>query len=326
MKKSYKEEELKKYFLFAVVFLLLFLSFKIIQPYLIIILSAFILAYLVLPLYNKLNKKLSARLSAVICVLLILAAVLLPLAGIVGGIINQASLIAENESLDSFVNQIEKFPLFSKFNINLDSLFEKITGLIVSLMSSALSYLPSLIVSLIVLIFGVYYILIGYDSLSKELKDYLPFEEKNKIAEEIDKSTRGIIYGSLLVAIIQFLVAAIGFYISGVDPYLFLSLLVFFLAFLPGFGPAVVWIPLAIYYGFVRNWFALVGVCITGVILSVYLDTILRTKILGEKSNINPFIMLIGILGGISVFGVFGFVIGPLILIYSVKILREYFR
>ena len=326
MKKRDNKEELKKYFLFGIIFLLLFLSFKIIQPYIIVIISSFILAYLLLPLYVKLNKKLNKNLSATICIMIILLAILLPLGGVVGGIINQTSGLVNNENVINFVNNIEEFPLLSKFNINLENLFEKGALSIVSLLASALSRIPSLIISLIVLIFGIYYILTNYEVLSNELKGYLPFQNKNQIAKEIDKSTKGIIYGSFLIAIIEFIVAGIGFYFSGVNSYLLLPFLVFFFAFIPGLGPTIVWVPLAIYYTFVGDWFTLIGAIITGLILSLYIVTMLRTKILGNKSNINPFIMLIGIFGGISFFGIFGFVIGPLILIYSLKILREYLK
>ncbi len=323
-KRSYNKEELRKYFLFGVIFLLLFLSFKIIQPYLIIIISAFILAYLIMPIYAKLNKKLNKNLSAVICISLILIAILIPFGGIVGSIINQSHNLVNSESVISFIKSIDSSPLFSKLNINIASLFEKGSLLVISLLSSALSYIPSLLISLIILVFGIYYTLINYDTLSSEIKGYLPFRDKNKIAKEIDESTKGIIYGSFLVSIIEFIVAGVGFYLSGVSSYLLLPLFIFFFAFIPGLGPTIVWVPLAIYYALIGNWFVLAGIIITGLILSIYIDTILRTKILGDKSNINPFIMLIGILGGISFFGIFGLVIGPLILIYSLKILREY--
>ena len=59
-------------------------------------------------------------------------------------------------------------------------------------------------------------------------------------------------------------------------------------------------------------------------ILSYFFDAILRFNIIGKKTKINPLIMLIGILGGIYVFGVFGFVIGPLILVYTLKIVQEF--
>jgi len=325
MKKGGHHEELRKYLFFATIFLLIFLSFKIIQPYIIIIISAFILSYLARPLYLKLNKKLNNNLSATICIILILLVVLIPLGGIIGGITNQAYGLIGNENFSGVLNKISSSPVLSKFNTNIDwpDIFEKGIFLLISLLSSAISYIPALIISLIVLIFGIYYILTNWDNLARELKDYLPFQDKIEISKEIDTSTKGIIYGSLLIAIIEFIVAGLGFYIFGVNLYFLLPSLIFFLAFIPGLGPTVVWVPLAIYYLFVKDWFTMVGVIITGVVLSLYIDIILRTKILGGKLKINSFIMLIGILGGISLFGIFGFILGPLVLIYSLKILRE---
>ena len=89
----------------------------------------------------------------------------------------------------------------------------------ISLFSSALSYIPSLIISVIVLVFGIYYILVNFDNLSTELKNYLPFQDKNKIAREIDESTKAIIHGAFLIAIIEFAIAVVGFYLSGVNSY-----------------------------------------------------------------------------------------------------------
>lgn len=64
-----------------------------------------------------------------------------------------------------------------------------------------------------------------------------------------------------------------------------------------------------------------IGVLITGLILST--DTILRPKIIGSVSNINSFIMLLGVLGGIALFGLLGFIIGPVVLVFSIKLLKE---
>ena len=284
------------------------------------------MAYLIRPIYIKVNKKLSKSLSAVVCIAIILIVILLPLGGIAGGIVNQSYGLLNNKNAVNFINNIGSFHLLSKFNINLNSLFEKGALFFISLFSSALSYIPSLIISVIVLVFGIYYILVNFDNLSTELKNYLPFQDKNKIAREIDESTKAIIHGAFLIAIIEFAIAVVGFYLSGVNSYFLPPLLIFFFAFIPGLGPTIIWITLAIYYAFTNNWATLVGVIITGLVLSIYVDTILRTKILGNSSKINPFIILIGILGGISLFGIFGFIIGPLVLIYSLKILREYFK
>jgi|TARA_Y100000310_G_C20548374_1_gene746772 predicted PurR-regulated permease PerM len=323
MKIRADKKELRKYLFFGIIFILIFLSFKIIQPYLIILISAFILSYLIRPLYLKMNSKLSKSLSAITCILLIVLLIFLPLGGIIGGITNQAYALIEGETISSLSDKLSLLPFIENFNFDVGELIQKGTLFLVSLLVSSVSHIPSLIISLIVLLFGIYYILIEWDVLAYELRHYLPFKDKNKISKGLNVSTKGIVYGSLLIAIIEFAVSGIGFFLSGVNLYFLLPSLIFFFAFIPGLGPTVVWVPLALYYFFVGNWFTMTGVIIVGIILSLYVDTVLRTKILGGKAKINPFIMLVGILGGISLFGIFGFIIGPLILVYTIMILRE---
>jgi predicted PurR-regulated permease PerM len=103
---------------------------------------------------------------------------------------------------------------------------------------------------------------------------------------------------------------------------LFAGCLVFFFAFIPAIGPAFVWVPTLVYYLAIGDYFTAGGLIVLGFILSFLIDAVLRAKVLGEKSKINPLLMIVGILGGISVFGVFGFIIGPLVLLYTLEILQ----
>jgi len=64
------------------------------------------------------------------------------------------------------------------------------------------------------------------------------------------------------------------------------------------------------------------GVIVTGIILMVGIEFIFYTRFVGIKSRIHPFILLVGVFGGISVFGVFGFIIGPLLLANSIQLLQ----
>ena len=317
------KKQLKKFFFWGIVVILLFLSYIIIKSYIIPLISTFILSYLLLPIYKRLDKKIGKSLAAIVCVLLVLLIVIIPLGTIIAGITQQAYFTLGSDELSTVMDKISSINLIEKLNINLGALTEKGISFIITLLGSALSYLPSLLITLIIILFGIYYMLINWDYLLLELKEYLPFENKKQVGEEIKKSTNGLIYGSVLIAIIEFIIAIIGFYISGVSFYLLLPTLIFFLAFIPGLGPTVVWLPLALYYFLTGDYYTLIGVVITGVILSLAIDTILRPKLIGGKSNINPFIMLIGVLGGISVFGIFGFIIGPLILVYTLKIMQE---
>ena len=308
----------KKYIFWIIIAALVVLSFIIIKPFIIALVSAFILAYLTKPAFNYLTPKLGKTLSASLCIILVVLIIIFPLAIVIGGIINQASVSIKVETLKNIFKSISSFPLLEKFNIDIQTLTEKGLSLAFAAITKSVSYIPSLVLTLFVTLFGMYYILINWDYLATHLEEYIPFENKKRIRKEMAKITNTLIYGTLLIALIELIVAINGFLISGVGAYLVLSILVFFFAFIPGVGPAAIWVPTAIYYLFTRSYITATGVIITGLILSIYVDTLLRVKLLGSKTKINPLIMLVGILGGIALFGIFGFVIGPLILIYTI--------
>lgn len=307
----------------AIIAILIILSYLVIRPYLIPLISAFVLAYLTKPVYHKLNKTLGSALSAIICILLVIIIIIIPIGIIIGGIINQADKIIETGSLQLIINKISEYPLIQDLGLDLSTIGEKSIGILISLFTSITKYLPSLIISLIVVMFGIYYILTNWEKLAEELKKYIPFKNKDKISKELGEATNNIVYGAVLIALIEFAIAVGGFYISGVSPYFLLPTLIFFLAFFPGLGPTIIWVPMAVYYLFTKDYATAIGVIITGIILSFAIDAVLRSRIIGGKTKINPLIMLVGILGGISVFGIFGFIIGPLILVYTIKLIQE---
>lgn len=310
-------------FFLAIIAILIILSYLIIKPYLIPLISAFVLAYLTKPVYSKLVKTIGKSFSAIICILLVIIIIIIPIGIIIGGIVNQADRMLETGSLQSIINKVSEYPVIQDLGLDLSAIGEKSISIFISLFTSMTKYLPSLIISLIVVMFGIYYILTNWDFLASELKKYIPFKNKEKVSKELGKATNSIVYGAVLIALIEFAIAVAGFYLSGVSPYFLLPTLIFFLAFFPGLGPTIVWMPMSIYYFLTQNYFTAIGVLITGLILSFVIDAVLRSKIMGEKANINPLIMLVGILGGISVFGIFGFIIGPLILIYTLKLIQE---
>jgi len=316
-------KNLNEYIFWAIIVALIILSFFIVRPFLIPLISAFILAYLSLPLYNKLKKSIPKFLSAIICVILVMVIIILPLGTIATGITAQTSSALSQGNLKSLLQDFSKAPIIKSLNLDLSNLTENFLELTSSLIKSALSHLPSIIISLIIILFGMYYILISWDTLSLKLKEYLPFNNKKEIAKEISQITNTLVYGTIFIAMIEFIVSTLGFYLSGVPSFLLLSAIIFFFAFIPGLGPTIVWVPMALYYLITQNYFALAGVIITGLILSNYVDIILRAKVLGDRVKLNPLLMIIGILGGISIFGIFGFIIGPLILIYTIKLIEE---
>jgi predicted PurR-regulated permease PerM len=180
-----------------------------------------------------------------------------------------------------------------------------------------------MLISILIALWGMYYFLINWDYLVPDIKKFIPFKNKERIAEEIDSATRGIVHGMFFIAIIEFAVASLGFYILGVKLYILLAILMAFLVFIPGVGPIFVWLPTALFYILTANYFRGIGVIVVGAIVSIGVETFLAGKIMEKKAKINPLMHFIGVLGGVALFGIFGFVIGPLILIYAIKLLEN---
>lgn len=323
---SLHRSDFKKYFFWLFVALLLFLSYLMLKPYLATLVSAFILSFLVRPVYNYLEGKIGKSASALVCILLVICLVVLPFSFVVGGIINQAKGYAETNSLKDFANFFFSLPLVENLGIefeSLDFIIKQSLGFLVSLLQPLLSHIISFFIALFILFIGMYYILVDWDLLGAKLKHYIPFKEKEIISREISEVTKNIVYGTFLVGLIEFAVAGAGFFIFGVDAYLLLSSIIFFSAFIPGIGPGIIWVPTVIFYLMSGNIGTAIGVLIVGLIISVGIDTLLRGKIVGKKTKINSFVMLLGIFGGVAVFGLFGFIIGPLILVYTLRLLEE---
>jgi predicted PurR-regulated permease PerM len=322
-KMTLENKDFRRYVFWAIVLVLVVLAFMIVKPYLIALISAFILAYLVRPLYKKLEPRIGGNVSALFCIVLIILIVILPLGVIVGGVTQQALSAASNGGLDRFFEKVSSYAGTVGLKFNLDDLSEKGFSVFLSLFKSAAGYVPSLLISLVVTLFAVYYMLVDWEELIITLKDYLPFREKDEVSREISSATHALVYGTLLVGALEFIVSVAGFYASGVSTYLFLPMIIFFTAFIPGIGPAIVYVPLAIYMFAVGRYYSGAGVLVTGLIVGIFIDEFVRVKILGKKSKIHPLVMLVGLLGGIGVFGIFGFIIGPLILVYTLKLLEE---
>src|SRR3989344_3077813 len=317
------KDKLNQYLFLVIIAIMLFLSYKILKPYLIALISAFILTFLTLPLYKLLNKKINGSISAVLCIIIIFLIILIPVSAIIGSMAKQAYNALSNANVNAILQKISSSPYLDYLNLDIVSLREKFISIFIDIISSVASYLPSLIVSLVVLIFGMYYMFTNWIILSNSLEKYLPFKNKKDVINDITKTTKGILYGMFIIAIIEFIVAAVRFAILGVDSYLILAAIIFILAFIPNIGPGLVWIPLALINIALGNYSIAIGAIILGLIISIPIDTFLRTKLLGDTSRIHPLIMLLGVLGGLSLFGIFGFVIGPLILLYTIRIIEE---
>ncbi len=176
--------------------------------------------------------------------------------------------------------------------------------------------ISSFAVNMFVLVFVLYFMLIGGKKMEQYINDILPFNETNTqhVIHEITMIIRSNAIGIPLLAIIQGGVAMIGYWIFGAPNILLSGLLTCFASVIPMVGTALVWVPIAVYMALIGNWLQAAGLAAFGAIIISQLDNLIRFMIQKKMANIHPLITIFGVVIGLSIFGFMGIIFGPLLL------------
>lgn len=184
-----------------------------------------------------------------------------------------------------------------------------------------------------VLAFGValyvsYFMLRDGRRIAEAVLGALPFERAiaDRLAERFLGIVRATIKGSVVVGLVQGALGAITFWIVGVPSVFLLGVIMAIASFLPAVGPAIVWVPVAIYLLATGAIWQGIVVIVSGVALVGLVDNLLRPMLVGRDTGIPDWLILVTTLGGIAFLGLSGIVVGPLVaglFLASWSILRE---
>ncbi len=320
---------------FAIAFLIVvILAFFVVRPLLIVVLAAVILAYVFYPLYKRINEKLmSDSLSALLVTLFIFLIILAPTLILANSLTKEflqlVSSASQPECLKGLTCNIFNYlkgispDLSGSIRTFVNSLVAATANYIASEASSIFLSLSTMFFHMTILFFIVYYFLKDGERIVKRAVELVPLREvhKRELAEKVDSVTHAMIFGNFVVAILQGLAAFLGFWLLGVPNPVLWALVTLFVSLIPVLGAFFVWFPAAVIIavnGFILNEQSMV---LKGIALFFYgafvismIDNLIKPKLVGERANVHPVLILIGAVGGISVFGIVGLIIGPLVL------------
>ena len=323
--------------LIAAIFLITFLLVK---PFLITIISAIILTYIFYPVYRKLvkyikNKNVSSFLMCAIIILLFLIPVGLIVNSLVRDVVGAyGNILNFISNTDINVDALNNY-VFEKFGIefNLRNAIINTSSLIINSIRSFVVSLPQKILNFFILFVLMYYLFKEGDVLTKRVKEFLPIKQiyKDELIKEVQDVTHAVVYGHIITALAQGAIGALGLFIFGVKGALIWGIVMFFFSLIPFIGPPFVWGPASLYLlvnGIIQHSPNLIGrgigLFIYGALIVSTIDNIIRPKVIGSKANINPAVILIGVLGGIYMFGFVGIILGPLVLSLFFTTLKIY--
>src|SRR3989338_945437 len=314
--------------------LLVILAMLVLKPVFISIILGLVLAFVFTPVYGYLNKYLtSSNISAGVIVVLLLIIIILPIWFLTPIILNQSfSLFQATQQID-FVSPLQSiFPsLFaseqfsSEIGSVLSSFSSKVANSLVNSIAQIILDFPRIALQLMVVFFTFFFALRDKELLIEYVKSILPFskEVEKKLFEKSKIITSAVLYGQVVVGIIQGVVIGIGFFIFRVPNALLLTFLSSLAGIFPIVGTVIVWLPVAIYLFIAGNMVPAWGVVIFG-LLSSNIDNVLRPIIVSKRAKINTGILLVSTIGGIFFFGILGFILGPLIISYLLVLLEVY--
>jgi len=320
-----------KYFFIVCLFGLIYVSFILLRPFLPAILSGVVLAYIFYPLYRRLNKKLKNKnISSLLLSFFIILLILGPLIFIMGTLLKESSQFYERITT-SDLSILEFFPKLTG-NGNIDKFvvqgIEKAILFIINTASSFVLSIPSRILDFFITIFILFYLFKDGETLINKIKKWLPLKssQKNILFKEIREVTSATVYGLIVTGLVQGSVGALGFFIFGIPNPLLWGIVMIILAILPLIGPILVWLPIGIIQIISGNLFSGIGILAYGFSIVSTIDNIIRPKLISKRARIHPVLILLGIVGGIKLFGLIGIIIGPLVLAILVVFLRLYKR
>ena len=233
-----------------------------------------------------------------------------------------------------FVNKIQNINLdpnaLVKSAEHITQLIEQKTGYNIlesSNVMSAISILPKIgqvlmggisgfAINVAVLMLVLYFMLIGGRGMEKYIYNILPFSETNKknVLKEINMIVTSNALGIPLLAIIQGLIALIGYWIFNVPSPLLFGFVTCFVTVIPVVGTGLVWIPLAVYMALTGNWINALGLTAYALIIITNIDNLIRFVLQKKMADIHPLITIFGVIIGLSLFGFMGIIFGPLLI------------
>jgi predicted PurR-regulated permease PerM len=218
----------------------------------------------------------------------------------------------------------------TNLNVNFERYFKetilKLSQTFITSTSEITGYILGGLLNVFIIFFSLFFFLRDGKLIMKKLRTIVPFRDKIKkrFETEVINSVRGLFLGLLIIALIEGIIAFIGFYLFNIPTPLVWAFIVIILAMVPLLGPTLVYVPASIYLLIMGQTADAILLFVYSVITLGYTDNILRHQILSKTSKINQVVLLVGVFGGIQVMGIPGIIIGPLALSLIMAVYRIY--
>jgi len=324
-------------FFFGLFGVIAFLMWEIISPFIGALALAIILATVSYPIYVrciKISPRNNKNVASFLAIIIVLIIIVTPLAIIGYLLVNEAVsfyALASNGGVFSTSESVAEFEIFIQkyaagFSLDVNKYAGQAAGWLGSNAGSIFAGTASTFFSLFIAFFAVFYLFRDGVEFTKKLVHIspLPDDQDEKILKRLSISVRAVVGGVLTIAIIQGTLSAFGFWIFGVGHAALLGSIAAFGALIPGIGTTIVFVPVIIFLIVNGSVIEAIGLGVWAAAAVGLIDNLLGPHLMSRGSSLHPFLVLISVLGGISLFGPIGFILGPVTLSFFMVLLELY--
>lgn len=337
-------EQLRPYFLLLLLLGAISLVGLIFQPFFAPLILAAVFAVILYAPYKRIRTLIGGYPSAAaaLTVLTSLLIILLPLSILITLVGNEARqvylsleftegtprieqvLMTIERAVGSHIPGTEGFA--EKLAANIDSYARTSLEWVMGHAGNAFTSLASLLLSLFIFILSLYYFLRDGRKVKRMLVELSPLNDHDdeEVFDRLGRAVNSVVKGSLMIALIQGILSAMGFAIFGLPSAILWGTATSLAALIPGIGTSLVFIPAIIYLFFTAGALPALGLLLWGALAVGLIDNILGPKLIGRGMSLHPLLVLLSVLGGLALYGPIGVFLGPLSVSFLFALLSIY--
>jgi predicted PurR-regulated permease PerM len=198
-------------------------------------------------------------------------------------------------------------------------------GWLPSVAGHATAIAGSFLLGLAIMTISIFYFLKDGPRMIHAFMRLSPLDDRyeQELLGEFDTVSRAVVLATLLSAVVQGILAGMGYFFVGFQPVVLLTLLTTLFAFVPFVGAAAVWVPASLWLAFVeQRFFAAVALFVYGALIVSMADNVVKPYVLHGQSKLHPLLALLSVLGGVQALGPIGILVGPMVVSFLQALLN----
>jgi len=320
----------------------LYLCWLMLKPFISVLQWATVLVVIFYPIHKQIARRIKSRsLSAFVSSALVIVVFVTPLILVSIALANEIGIVARDVPayVAQFINPAtpvvgrlsgwihERFALHAQSSETF--LIEQLRNAGVVLIGQSFGVMGNIlggIVRAFFVVFTMYYLFRDGDQIVRSLPRALPFssQQSEAIINRTTEVVSASVYGVVTIAMLQGMLGGMAFWVLGVPSPILWAVVLAFICMIPIAGSFFVWLPISIYLMLTGHWTKAILLITWGVLVISTIDNFLRPRLIKNQTKLHELFVFFSVLGGISLFGLVGIVMGPVVLAITLGLLSTF--